>query len=260
VVGVFLVLALVANALAGLARVARGSSTCRQICCASWTQKGSSGSTPRSSRHSVTPLTIRPDGLISMWSFQRIETTCVNCLEQLVGSAEPVRFENRVICKDGSQRWVEWSVVWHRGLFYAVGRDVTVRRYEQDQLHQAQAMAESSRDRLRELAEQQAGLRRVATLVALGASPSDLFAAVADEMAESLHARNASINRFEGDEVVVLALSHLEPEVKKKLVTSNRHPLEGDNIATRVLHTRRARTTGRLGVTKRSGLYRRTPS
>jgi GAF domain-containing protein len=63
---------------------------------------------------------------------------------------------------------------------------------------------------------------------------------VADEMAECLHAGNASINRFEGDEVVVLALSHLEPEVKKKLVASNRHPLEGDNIATRVLHTRRA--------------------
>src|SRR5258705_9879599 len=81
-------------------------------------------------------------------------------LEQLPGTAEPVRFENRVICRDGSQRWVEWSVVWHRALFYAVGRDVTERRREQDVLHQMQAAAELSRDRLRELAEQQAGLRR----------------------------------------------------------------------------------------------------
>jgi PAS domain S-box-containing protein len=90
-------------------------------------------------------------------------------LEQLPGSAEPVRFENRVICNDGSQRWVEWSVLWHRGLFYAVGRDVTERRRQQDVLQQVQAAVESSRDSLRELAEQQAALRRAATLVASSA-------------------------------------------------------------------------------------------
>ena len=43
-----------------------------------------------------------------------------------------------------------------------------------------------SRDRLRRLAEQQTSLRRVATLVAEGASPAELFSAVAEEVARIL--------------------------------------------------------------------------
>jgi PAS domain S-box-containing protein len=81
----------------------------------------------------------------------------------------------------------------------------------------------TSRDAHASLAEQQAALRRVATLVARGVSPSEVFLAVADEMAGCLHAQNASVNRFEGDTVV-----------------GERPTLEGDNIATRVLHTGRA--------------------
>jgi hypothetical protein len=40
-----------------------------------------------------------------------------------------------------------------------------------------------ARDALSRLADEQAGLRRVATLVAKGASPDDLFSAVAEEVA-----------------------------------------------------------------------------
>ena len=69
-------------------------------------------------------------------------------LEQLPGSVEPVRFQNRVTCRDASQRWVEWSVVWDRGLFYAVGRDVTECRHAQGQLLQAQAELIASRARI----------------------------------------------------------------------------------------------------------------
>jgi signal transduction histidine kinase len=97
-----------------------------------------------------------------------------------------------------------------------------------------------SRDELAALAEQQAALRRVATLVARGVSPSEIFSVVADEMAQCMHANNASVNRFEGDEVVVLALSHLDPEMKTKPVVGERHTLEGDNIATRVHDTGRS--------------------
>ena len=41
--------------------------------------------------------------------------------------ADVVELDNRVICRDGSLRWVEWStrVVPEEGLFYAAGRDVT---------------------------------------------------------------------------------------------------------------------------------------
>jgi PAS domain S-box-containing protein len=98
---------------------------------------------------------------------------------------------------------------------------------------------QASQDELRMLAEQQAALRRVATLVARGTSPSEVFAAVAEGMARCLHAGNASVNRFDGDTVTVLALARIEPGMEHKPVVGERHTLEGDSIASRVFHTGR---------------------
>jgi PAS domain S-box-containing protein len=240
VVGVFLVLALVANALAGLARVGeRFFDLSPDLLCIIDPEKvvRVNPAFKQILGYSLDELAGRPY-LDLVVPEDRDHMRAL--LEQLPGSAEPVRLENRVSCRDDSRRWVEWSVVWHRGLFYAVGRDVTKRRRDQDELHQAQVVAEASRDKLRELAEQQAALRRVATLVARGASPSEVFAAVADEMAGCLRVNNASVNSFDGDEVVVLALSHLDEGMKNKPVVGERHTLEGDNIATRVLQAGRS--------------------
>jgi PAS domain S-box-containing protein len=149
---------------------------------------------------------------------------------------EPARFENRVVCRDGGQRWIEWCLVRYRGAGYAVGRDVTERRCEQDELRDAQALVQASRDELALLADQQTALRRVATLVARGVSPAEIFSVVAEEMANCLHVNNASLTRFEGDELVVLALSHIDEGMENRPKVGQRHTLEGDNIATRVLH------------------------
>jgi len=97
----------------------------------------------------------------------------------------------------------------------------------------------ASRDRMTVLVEQQAALRHVATLIAQGASPAEVFSTVADEIARCLNADNVSITRFEGDEVAVLALSHLDRDMANKPVLGERHTLEGDNIATRVRQTGR---------------------
>jgi signal transduction histidine kinase len=56
---------------------------------------------------------------------------------------------------------------------------------------------ERSRDELAALAEEQAGLRRVATLVAQGASPDDVLAAVASEIGQLLPADYAIIGRYD---------------------------------------------------------------
>ena len=98
---------------------------------------------------------------------------------------------------------------------------------------------QASQDELRMLAEQQAALRRVATLVARGTSPSEVFAVVAEAMARCLHAGNASVNRFDGDTVTVLALARIESGMEHKPVVGERHTLEGDSIASRVFHTGR---------------------
>jgi signal transduction histidine kinase len=52
--------------------------------------------------------------------------------------------------------------------------------------------------RMRQLADEQAALRRVATLVASGARPAEVFAAAAEEIRQLFGADNAGIGRFEG--------------------------------------------------------------
>ena len=49
------------------------------------------------------------------------------------------------------------------------------------------------------LAEEQAALRRVATLVARGAAPEDVFAAVAEEAGQMLPVDSACMCRYEPD-------------------------------------------------------------
>jgi PAS domain S-box-containing protein len=108
---------------------------------------------------------------------------------QLPGSTEPVRLENRVICKDGSRRWIEWNVVWHQGLAYAIGRDFTERRHERDQLRQTQAMLEVSRDGLSVLANSR---KPCAGWIAHGVAPSEVYSAVAEEMVRCLDCDGAA--------------------------------------------------------------------
>jgi signal transduction histidine kinase len=57
----------------------------------------------------------------------------------------------------------------------------------------------ASEARARELANEQAALRRVATLVAQGASPDELFSAVAKEVADVLDIPTVGIRRYEAD-------------------------------------------------------------
>jgi signal transduction histidine kinase len=66
---------------------------------------------------------------------------------------------------------------------------------------------ESSRDELTRLLEEQAALRRVATLVARGIRPHEIFSAVAEEIRRLLGADTAGIGRFEADGTSVVVLS-----------------------------------------------------
>jgi signal transduction histidine kinase len=63
----------------------------------------------------------------------------------------------------------------------------------------------SGRDDLQALVDEQAALRRVATLVARGAAPTEVFTAVATELGELLGADSMGLLRFDGDGATVLA-------------------------------------------------------
>ena len=62
----------------------------------------------------------------------------------------------------------------------------------------------ASREQLRRLADEQAALRRVATLVAHGAQPADVFDAVAEELGRLLDAASSGLVRFNADDTATL--------------------------------------------------------
>jgi signal transduction histidine kinase len=64
-----------------------------------------------------------------------------------------------------------------------------------------------SRDGLARLAEEQAALRRVATLVARGATPKDVFAAVTEEIGQLLPVDSAAMGRYDPDGTLTVVAS-----------------------------------------------------
>jgi signal transduction histidine kinase len=99
---------------------------------------------------------------------------------------------------------------------------------------------EASHGELSVLAEQQTALRRVATLVARGADPSEVFAAVADELARCLHVVNAGLLRYEADGTGYVVAVQYQPEITTMPVTGEHIPLGGDDVGALVLRTGRA--------------------
>jgi signal transduction histidine kinase len=64
---------------------------------------------------------------------------------------------------------------------------------------EGRAQLEHSRDELRRLANEQAALRRVATLVAHGVRPDEIFAAVSNEVARLAGTDSATVMRYDDD-------------------------------------------------------------
>jgi PAS domain S-box-containing protein len=157
-------------------------------------------------------------------------------LAQLGEGHDVVGFESRVVCADGSVRWLEWNTrtMPERGVVYGVARDTTERWRAEAELRGAQRMLEASRDEPRVLAEEQAALRRVATLVARETPPDAVFAAVGREVGEVLGVDATHLGRYDADGTVVSVAqwgSYAGVEI------GARFPLEGDSVSARVLRT-----------------------
>src|SRR6185437_14018653 len=107
------------------------------------------------------------------------------------------RFENRNIRSDGSLLWLEWSsrAVPEERIIYAAARDITDRKHADAELREAQETVEASRAEQAVYAEDQAALRRVATLVAQGASPEVVLEAVAAEVGQLFGAYSTRLLR-----------------------------------------------------------------
>jgi signal transduction histidine kinase len=103
---------------------------------------------------------------------------------------------------------------------------------------------EASRDELRLLAEEQSALRRVATLVAQGASPSEVFDAVTFEAGGLLGADLARLLRYEADGTATVVAVHGAQDMG--VPVGGRLTLEGDSVTGAVLRTGRAARLDRL--------------
>ena len=84
----------------------------------------------------------------------------------------------------------------------------------------------------RRLAAEQAALRRLATLVARGVEPSEIFGAVADEMRRCLHAAIAGLWRYETTgEITLLSVAAYLPDAAMKWPVGTRTPIEDNTLA-----------------------------
>ena len=118
------------------------------------------------------------------------------------------RFENRNVRADGTLLWVEWTArsLPEESIIYAAGRDITERKRREAELREARKNVEANRAELAVYAEDQAALRRVATLVAQDVPPSELFDAVVREIGTLLGGDFAGLARFEDEAVVTVGV------------------------------------------------------
>jgi signal transduction histidine kinase len=96
--------------------------------------------------------------------------------------------------------------------------------------------AERSRDDLRILADLQASLRRVATLVARGGDPSAVFSAVADELARCLGVHHATLFRFDPDGTGLLLAGYHDSQ-QTEMTVGQTFPLDGESVAALVMRS-----------------------
>jgi PAS domain S-box-containing protein len=95
--------------------------------------------------------------------------------------------------------------------------------------------ARRAEDDLRKLADEHAALRRVATLVAEQASPTEVFAAVAEEVRQTLDVPLIEMSRYEPDGTIVVIGAAGEHPFR----TGTRWPLDGPTVSQMVLQTGR---------------------
>jgi signal transduction histidine kinase/PAS domain-containing protein len=126
-------------------------------------------------------------------------------------------------------------------LFQAIGRrlaDALDRLLMLRDLRKAHQMVEASRDELHQLVEEQAALRRVATLVAQTVSPSEVFESVTREVGLLCGADLARMERYEPDGTVT-GIAGWSRRGDRKPAIGTRLAPEGLSVAALARQTRR---------------------
>ena len=94
-----------------------------------------------------------------------------------------------------------------------------------------------ARTDVQRLADEQAALRRVATLVARESPPTEVFAAVTEEVGRLLQVEDTKLIRYEPDETVTVVASWGERDAP--IAVGTNWSLEGENVSAMVYRTQR---------------------
>jgi signal transduction histidine kinase len=100
--------------------------------------------------------------------------------------------------------------------------------------------AHQRRREVESLAEQQTALRRLATLVARGLPPYDVFSTVAAELARCLRVQHSALICYQPDCAALLLAAHDVTGGVKKMRVGERFTVEGETVASLVWRTGRA--------------------
>jgi len=99
---------------------------------------------------------------------------------------------------------------------------------------------EASRDELAVVAELQASLRRIATLVARGVPPSEVFSAVVGEVSRCLGVHHSVLFRYEPDGTAYLVAARDDDPGMKNMPVGERFSLDGESVTAMIFRTGRA--------------------
>jgi signal transduction histidine kinase len=98
----------------------------------------------------------------------------------------------------------------------------------------------ASRDELGVVAELQASLRRIATLVARGVPPSEVFSAVVGEVSRCLGVHHSVLFRYEPDGTAYLVADRDDDPGMKNMPVGERFSLDGESVTAMIFRTGRA--------------------
>jgi signal transduction histidine kinase len=122
------------------------------------------------------------------------------------------------------------------------------------------AVEVDTRDKLRRVADEQRALRRIATLVARGIGPQELFTAVATEAGQLLGDDHTNIVRYEPDNTVTVVGYWNDPRAPQVMPPLDGHwPVEDRTVTAAVLASGRpARITNYAHATSAIGVWARS--
>src|SRR3954465_175556 len=164
----------------------------------------------------------------------------------MVATGAPNPQQGQWVTRDGYRRVIAWANRPLRdengGVRFVVtsGLDITERESAASELWALQAELHDRLEELSRLAAEQAALRRVATLVARGPAPTEVFQLVTEEASRLLGAESGVLLCYAEDADTATVVGHYSELDTGQFILGTELPVEGDTLTGTVPRTGKA--------------------